>query len=148
MAETDPTRLLPSVSTAIDTVASHPSDPTFIDDAPIPRQAGGKFGKGNKAAKRRKPNSLVQRIKQTVGQDGHKLVAELWRYANPKTRENGKPIPHSIRLEAMKVLLERGWHKVGPAQPEVSHQPIFNLPPGSHVAIAITTPRAQEKDNP
>ena len=99
------------------------------------RDGAGRFAPGNTLARRPREHkrSLMHYVRKKVGRNAHAIVDELVRLAKESKSE-------SIRLKASDMLLERGWGKTPTVQPETSTAPLFNLPAGAHVAIAIKLP--------
>ena len=102
---------------------------------PSSRDNAGRFQPGNTIGRRPRESKrgLMHYIRKKVGHDARAIVDELVRLAKESKSE-------SIRLKASDMLLERGWGKTATVQPETNTQPLFNLPPGAHVAIAIKLP--------
>ncbi len=66
-----------------------------------------KFQKGQSGNPGGRPRGLGSAIREKYGEDGGKLIAVLERYAFGKV----KKCSHHDRLQAIEMLLERGWGK-------------------------------------
>lgn len=118
------------------TAAAGPVTPKKTDSVSIERTPRGTFAPGNSGG-RGKPRqhrvSLRHYITQKCGKNGHRLVDTLLNIIDTTTSD-------SLKIKASEILLERGWGKTAAPQPDITHQPLFTLPPGAHVAIAIKLP--------
>lgn len=83
--------------------------------APQNRDGSGRWRKGvsgNPGGRPKGQAELSRTTRELVGEDGRKLVQLWWDIARDETRRNRD------RLEASKLLADRGWGKVGVYEPQ------------------------------
>jgi hypothetical protein len=80
--------------------------------APQVRDGSGRFPKGVSGNPGGRPQGLAKATRELVGEDGHRL-AEFWVSImdDPMRRD-------SDRLEASRLLADRGWGKAAVYQPQ------------------------------
>ena len=76
---------------------------------------------------------IIETLKRKYGRDGRKLIDRLDDLSRHATSEK-------VRLDATKELCDRGWGRATQTVESASPAPMFNLPPGAHVAIAVKLP--------
>jgi hypothetical protein len=80
--------------------------------APQNRKGSGRFPKGISGNPGGRPQGLARATRELVGEDGKKLTELWWSIAQDSMQRT------SDRLEASKLLADRGWGKAGVFQPQ------------------------------
>ena len=76
------------------------------------RVIGRPFARGTSGNPGGRPQGLARATRELVGEDGKALVELWWSIAQDATRRD------SDRLEASKLLADRGWGKAAAYQPQ------------------------------
>jgi Family of unknown function (DUF5681) len=80
--------------------------------APQNRDGSGRFPKGVSGNPGGRPKGLAKATKALIGEDGMALVELWWDIARDETRRDRD------RLDASKLLADRGWGKVAVYEPQ------------------------------
>jgi hypothetical protein len=86
--------------------------------APQNRDRSGRWPKGISGNPGGRPQGLAKATRELVGEDGMKLVQLWWDIARDETRRD------SDRLEASRLLADRGWGKAPAYAPIEEDNPL------------------------